>query len=403
MNQIDMIERGVIPTNKFGDLRIMCVILNYEYPRCFIAASSSNTYYALLENSDEYNCFGWNVSIVSLSEINEVNKGNRNIQSLFLNESLKYIIEFHNNDEVGMVVDVTEFSGKYSIKGNLFVNDFCDMEEVFDYHKLQIKSKKEKKLSISLLYENSNNSNTGLVFKTIKYINELSKNLKHPIDIMKSNFSVNAGSTVMTFEFDSTLENTLFGEFDSNEYNAPIAELGRIFNATEPEQIITETNGIKAVDKYSKMLDAFNHQRSQRPKIVFAIPQKEKAISFNFDNKSYDVKKKIVKAAKEFYESNKTISEENIIITGILTGILTGKESKFTFVAENQKIYVGTVDFNMLDNLTSFVVNGFIYRALLKKISIKTNNELLKESYVLLQLTPIEKVPNYKQIPLFDD
>lgn len=403
MKLIDMVESGVIPTSKFGKLKIVSVVLTYDYPRCFIASSKDNTYYAFLENKDYDDCFGWNVSIVSLDEINDVNMGNKNIQSLFLNETSKYIVEFKNNENVGQVIDVIDFEGEYAIRGNLYVNDFCDMEEVFDYHKLHMNSKIENKASLSLLYENTSGSNTGLVFKTIRYINELAKKLKHPLDIMNSNFSVKAGSTVITFEFDPCVECNLFGENKKNDYDTPIIELGRVLNAMEPEQIISETDGIKAIDKYSKMLDTFSHQIKQRPKIVFAIPQKDKAISFNFGEKNCQVKKQIVKIAKEFYESNKKISDEILIINGVLTGILTGKNSKFTFLSDEQKVYTGSVDFKMLDNLTSFVVKGCIYKATIKKTTIMKNNEVTKEGYVLLDLESIGRNEMYEQIKLFDD
>ena len=123
MKEIDILDLGIIPTDLLGDLHIKTIILVYEYPRCFIAKNDSGNLYALLENQDGEDDFGWNVTEINIEDLKCVNRGQKNIQSLFLDKK-SYLLQFKSNSDVGKVIQVNEFSGKYSIEGNMIVKNF---------------------------------------------------------------------------------------------------------------------------------------------------------------------------------------------------------------------------------------------------------------------------------------
>lgn len=402
MKELEMIYSKLIPTDEFGDLKIKCIILEYDYPRCFISVDSHNQLYALLENNDDEDDFGWNVTKVSAEDINFVNKGEKNIQSLFIGKD-SFILTFKNNASVGNVIPVDSFEGEYEIKGNLFVSDFCEMEELFDYHKLLKISKVNNKSSLSLLLESNTGANTGIILKIIGYIKSICKNLKNSLDITNSNLFVQHGSTVITFEFENTISNTIFYGDISQEINTQgILELGNVLSANEPEQILSETNDNKAIQKYSKMIETFETQAGLRPKLILAIPQKESAISFDFGKRNAVVKKDIVDKALKMYSDGNVIIEDNVHIEGILTGILTGEKNQFTFKDFSGNTYRGTVDFSLLGNQECFMVNGAIYNAKIKKTIVKNNDKQIKISYKLMNIEKKEDITKYNQIKLFD-
>ena len=133
MTELEIFSSNVIKTNKLGNLNIKATIVFYDYPRCFICENNSK-FYALLEMDTNDDGFGWNTCEVSLEDINKVNLGVNNVQSLFKNKK-SYIIYFSKNDLIGDVKEVESFDEE--ITGHLIVEGFCDMDEVFNYHNLQ--------------------------------------------------------------------------------------------------------------------------------------------------------------------------------------------------------------------------------------------------------------------------
>ena len=395
MREIEMLENGLIPTDLLGNLNIKTVILEYDYPRCFIAQNEKNKYFALLENEDNLENFGWNVSEVSLKDINNVNRGEKNVQSLFIDKK-SYLLSFNLRSNIGKIQCVDYFTGKNAIMGNLFVKDFCEMDEVFDFHKLQYNSNITNKSSISVVLDSNKGTKTSVILKTINYVKNICKNLKNEIDISSSEFLVQHASTVITFQFDNNLENSIFSDGDIFDgYNSGILELGNLLSANEPEEILLEAKDINIVNKYSKLIDTLKEEAELRPKVIIASPKNENVASFDFGYNSYSKKKKIVSQACKMIKDNNKIEESEVVEKGVLTGVLTGNNNKFSFKCSNGKVYSGTVDFSLVGNDKQFLVNGAIYLATIKSTKVYNQENLVKESYKLIKLEILEKI--YKQ------
>lgn len=403
MNELDLIDFKKIPTDSIGNLSILCVLIDYDYPRCFIAKSDNNKFYALIENENSIDKYGWNVTEVSLKEINQVNKSKRNIQSLFINKKNSFILSFENNNTVGSIKKVEKFEGKYEVQGNLFVKDFCDMDDLFDLHKIHEKSVETGKSSISLILEDSDSLNTRYILSWIKYLIEICRNLKTPLDVNESQLSVQNGSTVITFEFKNENINTIFdGDIKTDSNNIGVNQLGNILGANTPEAIITEEPEIKAISKYTKMVEHLKKQMSAKPKVVLSVPQSDKTVSYKFNNENCDKKIEDATQAKQLAENHLHSTTKNIKITGVLTGILTGSgKNQFTFKDDNNILYKGLVDFTMLAINSTFIINSARYKATIKQTIIMKDDIEIKRSYTLINLTLIEQLPSYYQAELF--
>lgn len=400
MDEITMIESGHILTDLFGQLQIKVVILDYDYPRTFICSDLSNShFYAFLENDDSVEHFGWLVSSVSLQDINSVNLGEKNLQSLFRNKD-SYLIKGSTNSDICTVEHVNSFDEHNRIEGNLFITGFCDMDEVFDYHSLSMNAKTHKKSSISLIVEGENGQpRTGDIFKAIKNLQEMCKNLDNPIDISDSILSVQAASTVLTFSFDERPEGELpnISKYTNHD---KINELGNFLSGLEPEELINDAGGNskKVLRKYLNFMTSINGTGDKMTKIVVASPSKEKAISFKFNNENLKQKKRIVNSACKILKTSLTVETKEINVLGMLTGILTGDDKRFSFVdSKTGNIYGGTVDFSLLSLGAPFIVKGGESVATIKVTTTKKDGGTIKESYRLMH---IEQTPS-KQLTLF--
>lgn len=123
MTELEMLEKGKILTDVFGTLNIRNVVLKYDYPRCFIATNKDNKLFALLENDDTLENFGWNLTKIELDDLNKVNQGELNIQSLFLNKE-SYLLKYDAKMDICRATKVDAFSGNYEIKGNMYIRNF---------------------------------------------------------------------------------------------------------------------------------------------------------------------------------------------------------------------------------------------------------------------------------------
>ena len=123
MTELEMLKNGKILTDVFGTLNIRNIILKYDYPRCFIATNRDNKLFALLENDDTPENFGWNLTKIELDDLNKVNQGKLNVQSLFLNKK-SYLLKYDATMDICRVQKVDYFSGKYEIKGNMYIKNF---------------------------------------------------------------------------------------------------------------------------------------------------------------------------------------------------------------------------------------------------------------------------------------
>ena len=401
MTEFEMLESGKILTDAFGILYIKTIILEYEYPRCFIATDENNKLFALLENDDSIENFGWNLTKIGLDDLNKVNRGTLNIQSLFLNKE-SYLLNYDAINGICCAKKVDFFSGEYEIKGNMFVKDFCEMDELFDFHGLQNIANLYNKSSISFVLDSDGASKTSVIFKIINYLKAICKNLKNGIDIFDSEFSVQHASTVITFNFENTMNGSLFGDqVEQDKYNAGVMELGNLLSANEPEQIMSEASDLIAIKKYSKMIETLNDEIQSRPKVILAVPKREKVSSFDFGKKNCEKKKKLVDEAHKMYEENLHTENREFEEKGILTGILTGDKNQFSFRANNGIQYRGTVDFSLVGNDSQFNVNGAIYSAIIQETKVFKDDAVSKTSYKLLKLNKIEDVVKYRKTSLF--
>lgn len=394
MDEITMIESGIILTDLFGQLQIKAVILDYDYPRAFITSDLSDShYYAFLENDDAFEHFGWIVSPVDLHDINRVNLGEKNLQSLFLNRD-SYLVKGSISSDICNVEQIPIFDGHNRIEGNLFIPGFCDMDEAFDYHSLSMNAKIHKTSSISLIVEGENGQpRTGDIFKAIKNLQELCKNLDNPIDINDSTLSVQAASTVLTFSFEERSEGELPNISNYTNHDK-INELGNFLSGMEPEELINDAGykSKKVLKKYLNFMTSINGAGDKTSKIVVASPSKEKAVSFKFNADTLKQRKRIVNSACKILKTSMAVETKEILVSGMLTGILTGDDKRFSFVdSKTGYKYDGTVDFDLISSGVPFIVKGGESFATIKVTTTKKGEDTIKESYRLMR---IEQTPS---------
>ncbi|MCR5309254.1 MAG: hypothetical protein K6E21_04005 [Bacilli bacterium] len=403
MNQeILFLNNKKIPTEQFGDLFIKVTLLFYDYPRCFIAMNSDKKVFALTENDDSENNFGWNLTIISLNDVNDVNKGIKSIQSLFSNKE-SFLLKYFAEKNVCTATKVESFVNEYAVLGETFCKDFCDMDEVFDYHQLQATANLEEECSISFVYEGGKGTKTSNFLKALNCMKTMLKNINSPLKIDNSILSVQHGSTVISFSFENDSKGTLFeGQDNADSSSKGVVELGNLLSANNAEQILSETNcNNKALSSYSKLVNALENESERRPKLILTVPKRENASCFDFRKTAVSEKKQAIFEAKKKCDEATTYSDENIEIDGVLTGILTGSKNKFSFRANNGIIYEGTVDFSLVGNDAQFSVNGVIYSSVINKTLIRYKNGTEKPIYKLLKLTKKEDIKKYKNERLF--
>lgn len=393
---VKLVEEGRIPVYELGFFDIVVPIVEIDYPRCFIA-KNNNLFYAFteIENSDDF--FGWNVARINLIDINEVNSGRKSVQSLFLSKE-KFTLLFKNSD-IGEMQNVVIFEGKYSIKGNLFVRDFCDMDSDFDYHNFALDAKKENSLKLSVVFRDEGTCSTGLILSIINYFKSLCKNLTEPLLIDNSKFFVKNNSTVITFSFDDSCGPLIKREDVHSTLLNGINELGNFLGSTKPVDLIgnLDKKNNLLIKKYEKLVESFGKTRDSRPKVVISTPDKEKPVAFVMDKASVKIKKKLTKDALTIVNSNTRKDTERIERDGLLTGIITGKGNFFKFDATTKEIFTGSVDFSIV-GVKQFDVNGTKYHAVIEKTSLYSQaNKLLDASCKLISLVPIERNPLLKQ------
>ena len=396
MSELEVLSTNVINTDKLGKLLMKAVILFYDYPRCFICESNSK-FYALLEMSLDEDEFGWNTCEVTLDDINEVNLGQKNIQSLFLNKK-SFTIIFSKNSLIGQVSEVQSFEGENAIEGDLILEDFCDMDEVFDYHNLQKNASLANSPSISFILENSNHCKTGDFLSIINYIRAFSSGLKKPLNLKDSFLSVQKGSTVITFEFKD--DNTLLNDDDDFKF-AEINNFANFLLADNPEEMFAEVENKKCIEKFDKFLEKTSQQDLLKPKLVVAMPNKQNVKSFGVGKDDKAPKKDLVKKTLDLFKTKTHIEEETITRHGILNGFLIGEKNKFIFKTNNNEIIKGSIDFSMINNDREFSINGSIYKATFK--ITKFFNEAVEEKriYKLIELDEIRKRTSIEKIDLF--
>ena len=399
----DLIESRIIPVVEYGYFKIETVILEIDYPRCFIASNQGN-FYAFLEIENDDELFGWNVARVSLDDINHVNLGTKNVQSLFDNKPL-YELIFHNAD-CGILTAVQSFRDKYAIVGDIKISGFCDMDETFDYHGFGHAAKVENSNKVNMVYENQHSCSTNLVLNAISYMKSVMNNLNHPLNILNSDFSVMHKSTVITFTFNDN-DGPLFNDNNIEPSSTKgIVELGNVLSTDDSVALLENQNKKteKILKKYNKLLETLQKSDDSHPKIVLAMASKEKPISYDMSKRGTKNKKAAVIKALDYIKEKSVVKKEPITCKGILTGIITSGGNFFRFFDEKRRVYYsGAVDFNIL-GMNAFDVNGSRYFAQIEKILVYSETgEVTKESYKLVALEFIERIEQFNQINLFDE
>ena len=402
----DIFEKKKIETSNFGVFDILAIIIDYEYPRCFIA-SNNGGYYAFMECEDNNLKYGWTVSKVSTLQIHDVNLGIKNVQSLFHKEQC-FEVMFKKDSNCAKAINYGSVEEKHLITGNLFVKDFCDMDETFDYHSLQKTALSEQRNSISIIYESEKTGKTGFVYKTINYLKEMFRNIKNPIDIMESSFSTQNLSTVITFTFDRDInlsQNSTTPELEPL-YTDSFRQIGNILSSDDPSELISETSKPeKFLGKYENIFKTINSEDDLRPKIVMASSSFEKAKSFDMSKRIEQEKSLVIMSAKKMIKENTIVKEDIKTIKGVLEGIFPSKNGRFVFKERGglERVFDGRVDVALLDKIHSFVVKGAIYDATIKVLSAVQGERLIKESSILLSLDFVEEIKQNKQLNLLNN
>ena len=398
-----MLESKTIPTDIFGVLTIKCVLIEYDYPRAFIAESSDSGLYALVEHSSEKASFGWNVSKVSLKNINDVNNGEKSFQSLFLGNELFYL-DFARDKGICVAKKVDGFYGDYEIKGNLFLKDFCDMDELFDYHGLLRTAKITKKRSLSYIIEGSIKPLTGQILRVIKYLSEICKNLDKPIDILNSDLLVQGNSTVLTFSFDDSKEDTVFQDTDNIDENEEgLNALGNLLSTDDPASLIVESGkkNNKVLQKLASFINVCEDEKMNNPRIIISKPDSVKIQSLRYGKHYSQQKKKAINEARKIVKNSFTKDVEIKNVKGVLTGVVTNKGN--TFYLEDLKTkttYTGLIDFQLINSEESFEVKGVVYDAKLEHTRILNNGEVIKETNKLLELKKVGNIAQFEQLKM---
>lgn len=396
----NIIENGKIPVQEYGFFEIVASIVETEYPKCFITKNQGKFYAFLeIENSDEL--FGWNVSCVSLKDINLVNSGKNDVQSLFLNKD-SYQLFFTDGLSSGLLNKVDSFSGKYEVKGSMLCPNFCDMDSLFDYHRFAELSAKEQSSKVSIVLQDDRGCPAGLLIRIINYMKSLCKNLENPLDIDKSLLTAQDNSTVITFSFDDSCGDL----FKSNDIQSTISkglnDLGNFLSCTEPASLLKQEdkkNGV-ALKKYEKLVNEFVKTNDAQPKIVLSTPERSMPVSFVLTKNKAKEKQELVKKAINIMKENTIKKTEVLDREGILTGIVTLNGNYFSFKTVSKEVISGNVDFGIV-GVKTFDVGGTKYKAKLEKTSVLSRSRtMISESYRLISLSPIEKENIYKDIPL---
>lgn len=391
-----LIENKIVCNSEIFE--IICVLVSIDYPRSFICKKNGKFYSFLeIENSD--NLFGWNICEVSLDDINKANIGQANLQSLFIGK-ISYQMLFTNG--IGEIKQVDSFKGKYSIEGNLFRTNFCDMDELFDYHKLYSKALETKQNNVSVILEQQDECNAGIILKVINYLKNIFKELNNPIDLLNAKLGVAHASTVITFTLPKD-EGSLFENDIAAIGSDTLNELGNLLSTYDTDLLATLEfkNKTKILNKYKKLIDTFDKVDSYKPKIVIGSPDKTRAVSYKMNSANTSKKKRAVKQAIKTIEENLEIKKNIIPVRGILTAIATQSENSFTFLRDNGiDRFKGSVDFSMI-GIDTFDVNGTIYNADIEEIKIYSGDSLIKTKYRLIKLDPDTKIAQFKQTKLF--
>ena len=396
----DLFDKKTINVrNDSSSFEICAVLIEFEYPRCFITKRNSE-YFVFMECEVDKKKVRWTVSKTDVDQILEVNLGHKNVQSLFGQDLFEISYDFHDES-----ANFELANPMHEIKGSFYSKNFADMDEVFDIHNLQRFSLEKNENSVSFVFEEQNEGSTSLILKSINYLKDFMRSLKNPLDILKTNLSVQRGSTVITFscENDINKECNLTPSL-KHLNNDSFVELNNILSSNDSLTLLSNSSSSKkTIQKYKGMVDTLKKEDSLKPKIVVAMCDFKKPNSYRMGAKTAKENKKMFDEAFKMIKSKTTIEEESIVVDGVLVGIYLTQKGTFSFkeFGGQKRSFSGIIDAKIKDKTDEFIVNGALYSATIVKIDSVVDGKIEKTSYILRSLIYKNKINKYEQIPLY--
>ena len=377
---------------------VCAVLIDFEYPRCFIA-QQDNKYFVFMECEVNEARVNWTVSPTDINEILDVNLGKKDVQSLFSKDLFEVSYEF--DKEFGCICSANP---KHEIKGSFYAKNFADMDEVFDIHHLQRTSLENNENSISIVFEEQNEGSTSLILKAINYLKDFMRNLRNPFDILKTNLSVQKGSTVITFSAENDLKSDCnlipsLKHFSNDSF----IELNNILSSNDSLTLLTNASSSKKViQKYRGIVETLKKEDSLKPKIVVAMCDYKKPASYRMGVETAKENKKMFDEAFEMIKNKTNITENTIIVDGILMGIYLTSKGTFSFkeVNNQNRTFNGIIDAAIKNKMNEFIVNGALYTATISKIDSIIDGKVERTSYILRNLDYKNKIEKIEQLTL---
>lgn len=405
MNELEMIRKKTIPTDKLGALQIMATLIYYDYPRAFIVYSdSSKEYYVLIENDDSQEHFEWISSSCTLEQINKVNLGLANIQSLF-DDGRKVIFSGCSDSDTVKTEFVVSFDEDHKLSGDFMAPGFCDMDEVFDFHGLRKISQKDNAIVMSLVFEGDGRVPTDAF---ISSLNSLHSNFSlFDIKCSNSYIQVASGSTVVSLIFENVYKGPIFDPRTKDLKTEEAVERFRSCIESDDSSELLNFSGSdseKKLKHFKTFTKKMGESTSVNPKMVFAYPdpnRKTKSISFNAQAR--EKKDRLISDTQKAIKAGIHTAQTEQIEKGTLQGCIKEGKGAFRFkLLSSDEIISGTVSYEL--NLEGIVLVNKVYEATFLVIdTYNSDNTKVKPSqYHMIRLTPLEGYELSKQLTLPD-
>lgn len=384
MNEIAMLGSGIIPTSRFGKLRIKAVVVNYDYPRVFVAQSDDKSLYLFSENCDDNSGFGWDAVMVSLEEIKGLNEGTVSFQSL-MNNHPSFVVRDEGGETLTVASVQSGFDNEYpsTPESESFFPGFCDMDAAFDYHALGALADEENAYVYSVVERDSNIPIRR--FEAIYgFFRKILNSLKNPIRSSEAKLAFAKGSTVISFVVPiSEKEQSELLPQKQEAMNNFI----NVIRADDSIQIAASLGDKKAngaLDACGKFMDSYLKEGGEAT-VVLTAPKSDSVLSYPLGKASIEKRRPIYEEATRIVRSKENIVVTRGVYRGVLKGIVVRENGEFTFYDyRTEQTIKGKADFSILSTSSQYDVNGPLYDA-----SIECSHIGSKSSYVLKALKKV--------------
>ena len=375
-------------------------LIEFDYPRCFIARGNDD-FFAFMECECDDEHVSWTVSKIDKKQIKSVHSGEKNVQSLFDDELFEVKYNFSNG--IGIKKEANPI---HEIKGNFLSPNFGDLDELFDIHGLQEASIQSRENSVSIVFDKENEGSTSLILRAINYLKSLMKNLRHPFDILKTNLSVQRGSTVITFTSKDDLNKEINLTPDLKPLsNDSFLEMKSILASNDSLELLSNAKSSKKILKnYKGIINTLKKEDDIKPKIVVAMSEYKNPTSFDMGKNSATTNKKILDEAIKLVDSKTDISEKKIKLQGIFAGIYLTKKGSFHFkeLGGLEREFKGSVDVSLQDTNEGCLVKSAIYDVEIKEITSIVDGVEQKKTFVLCNFNFVKKIEQHENVKLFE-